>query len=255
MILDSVPRVGTSQTAVIAEELRKLSKNSALPDLEQIARRLRVASICTDKTLDRLGHTTWTDGGPHIALQAGQKPSRLRFTLAHELAHVYLGHGRDGQDLHGQTFRDARPEERLADAIAGHLLVSNAEISRLREAEPTIADIRETANRLGVSQSVVVRQLAEADRTHHWLLINLKRAPEGSWHFWRITGRIRGLSEKMRIAESEYPRLDRIPECDIHLQILTDVGGLPMQLEGTGNRRANLALMLVDHVRRQPFAR
>jgi len=249
MITNPRPQVPAPDAAAIAEQLRKMSPNGTLPDLYEIARKLCVASIRCDPTLDRLGHTTWADGGPRIALQAGQKLTRQRFTLAHELAHIYLGHGRDGAHPHGQPVRDARPEERLADAIAGHLLVPSAEIRRLREVTPTIGDIRATATRLGVSQAVVVRQLADADLTHHWLLINLKRAERGRWHFWRVTGRIRGLSDKMRVAETEHLRLDKVPERDGPLQLLTQIGDLTVSLQGTGNRRTNLTLMLVDHVR------
>jgi len=249
MINNPLPSGPAPDAVAIAERLRSFAPHRRTPDLEAIARALRVSSIRVDPTLDRLGHTTWFDGGPEIALQAGQKATRQRFTLAHELAHIYLGHGRDGVHPHGQPFRDARPEERLADAVAGHLLVPSAEISRLREITPTIADIRETATRLGVSQAVVVRQLADADHTHHWLLINLKRAERGGWHFWRVTGRIRGLSDKMRVVDAEHPRLDKVPERDVPLQVLTQIGDLTVRLEGTGNRRTNLTLMLVDHVR------
>lgn len=249
MINDPLPPGPAPDAATIAERLRNLTTNRGKPDLEEIARKLRVSSILVDPTLDRLGHTKWSDAGPEIALQSNQKETRQRFTLAHELAHIYLGHGRDGDHPHGQPFRDAKPEERLADAVAGHLLVPSLEVRRLREITPTIADIRETATRLGVSQAVVVRQLADADHTHHWLLINLMRADRGGWHFWRVTGRIRGLSDQMRVADSEHLRLDKVPERDVRLQILTRVGDLMVQLEGTGNRRTNLTLMLVDHVR------
>ncbi|RNL62701.1 ImmA/IrrE family metallo-endopeptidase [Nocardioides marmoriginsengisoli] len=251
MINNPLPAGPAPDAAAIAERLRNLARCRSNPDLEEIASVLGVSSIRVDPTLDRLGHTTWTTAGPEIALQANQKATRQRFTLAHELAHIYLGHGRDGAHPHGQPYRDARPEERLADAIAGHLLVPSAEIRRLRDLTPNIADIREAAVRLGVSQAVVVRQLADADSTHHWLLINLKRTDRGGWHFWRVTGRIRGLSDKMRVADTEHPLLDKVPERDVPLQILTQIGDLTVQLQGTGNRRTNLTLMLVDHVRPQ----
>lgn len=252
MISNPFPAGPTPDAAAIAERLRRLAPGSPAPDLNEIARGLRVASIRFDANLDRLGHTTWTDAGPEIVLQANQKATRQRFTLAHELAHIYLGHGQHGTHPHGQPYRDARPEERLADAVAGHLLVPGDEIRRLRDLTPTIADIRDTAVRLNVSQAVVVRQLGDADSTHHWLLINLKRTEREGWLVWRVTGRIRGLSDQMRIEDNEHPRLDKLPERDVPIHLLTQIGDLTVELHGTGNRRTNLTMMLVDHVRPLP---
>lgn len=251
------PSASTAQhdPAEVAAQLRLLALKGSPVDLPSIAAALD-AEVRYDPAMDRIGHTSWHAGRPSIALQPDQDLRRKRFTLAHELAHVYLGHGRGSEDsveVPGQRPQRAnfREEERLADAIAGSLLVPLPELQRLKDQDDlSIAEVRATASRLEVSNSVLVRSLAEYDRTRHWLLVMLRRMPQGHWLLWRLTGRIRGLNGAMDLAPTEFTRLDALSDHDCRMHIRVTVGGREFTMEGTGNRWNDRTLLLVDHVRR-----
>lgn len=72
-----------------------------------------------------------------VVYRTDGNPARLRFTLAHELGHRILGHT-------GST----PPEERAADAFAGHLLCPEPVVRRLRALS---ADDRDAADRIAVA--------------------------------------------------------------------------------------------------------
>jgi hypothetical protein len=115
------------------------------------------------------------------------------------------------------------------------LLVSENDVARLRNAEYlSIADIRDASERLGVSHAVVVRRLADYDRTRHWLLVHLKRVHRGPWVFWRITGRVRGLGPSMDLLESEFRKLDDLPDQDVSIRLRARFGSVICDLEGHG---------------------
>jgi hypothetical protein len=148
--------------------------------------------------------------------------------------------------------RNFRYEEHVADAVAGLLLVPETEVQNLRFADHvSFADIRTTADRLGVSKAVLVRRLADFDHTRHWLLLNLRRVKrdEAPWVVWDMTGRVRGLNSKMDIAASEHAMLDRLPDTDVRVQLKANVGGVMCELQGTGNRWKDLTMVLVSRVR------
>ena len=49
------------------------------------------------------GFTIWIEGHPIIVYNEGNKPERIRFTLAHELAHVILDHGESTSETESEA--------------------------------------------------------------------------------------------------------------------------------------------------------
>jgi Zn-dependent peptidase ImmA (M78 family) len=119
---------------------------AALPD--------EVAGACFR---DAGGAVLWVSGSP------GQVPARRRFTLAHELGHVWCEH--DGS-LELDTFetlsgRTSNPFEVEANAFAAEFLVPRAGLAELVAGEPTLDEAVALANRYGVSAIMLVYRLKD----------------------------------------------------------------------------------------------
>jgi Zn-dependent peptidase ImmA (M78 family) len=101
-------------------------------------------------------------------VNGAQGHPRQRFTLAHELAHVWCRH--DGR-LEVDTFatlggRTTNPYEVQANAFAAEFLVPKAGVTDLISEQPTLDEVVTLANGYGVNPIVVVfrlRQLSVAD--------------------------------------------------------------------------------------------
>jgi hypothetical protein len=114
------------------------------------------------------GRVRWGEAGPGIDIRADMTDSRKRFTLAHELAHVALGHG-------GTRNRDAAAgsarDERLCDAVAARLLMPTAAITAWVSEGPVDAGrFLAEADRLQVSAAALIRRLNEVADDEHALL-------------------------------------------------------------------------------------
>lgn len=74
---------------------------------------------------------------------------RNRFTIAHELAHVVLGHVKEGcTPLRDTTFQNYDPDEADANAFAANLLMPSAVVKRLYK---SARNLEELADAFGVS--------------------------------------------------------------------------------------------------------
>jgi Zn-dependent peptidase ImmA (M78 family) len=98
----------------------------------RIAGAMNARVVSSDEIEDSGGVQMMNDGHFEIVVKAGEPNFRKRFTIAHEIGHIALGHLREGQTL----FRDAsfnRPRdyrERAANRFAAALLMP-AEYIRL----------------------------------------------------------------------------------------------------------------------------
>ena len=102
-------------------------------------------------TRDLAGALGATDGR-HIWIRAGLRPSVERSTLAHELAHILLGH---------TSCQDARGELR-ANRLAARLLLDTDAVSRERE---HCSSLSELADILGADVDLASWGLDACDRT------------------------------------------------------------------------------------------
>lgn len=99
------------------------------------------------------GYSKLIDDKPVIYYNDSKPIHRIRFTVAHEIGHILLGHISDGETLHRNTEKDTpNPKEQQANIFARDLLMpavvinklvsSHADISRLCNVSEQSASIR-----------------------------------------------------------------------------------------------------------------
>lgn len=93
-------------------------------DLLELCRRMHVRVVEYDEPRPDLGEgfSCIIDGVPHICVQRGIYPPRRRFTIAHELGHILLGHVGTYGLVNREPSPDDNPIEQAANAFAARLL-------------------------------------------------------------------------------------------------------------------------------------
>jgi hypothetical protein len=144
------PKVRRAHCRKAAEQLLKRTgvKEPPVP-VEEIARKLGFHVRVEDLPRGVDARLRVSGGSRTIELASGQANVRHRFSIAHELGHVSLGH------RHGET----EVAEQEANAFAGALLVPRAWLKRDVERFSTVADL---ARRFGVSRDVIFIAAQEA---------------------------------------------------------------------------------------------
>lgn len=142
----------------VAPERKKVRRAHCRKAAEQLLKRsgVKEAPVQVEEIARKLGYEVKIEGLPRgvdarlrvsggrqiIELASGQAPVRRRFSIAHELGHITLGH------RHGET--DVAEQE--ANAFAGALLVPRAWLKRDIE---TYSSVPELARRYDVSRDVI----------------------------------------------------------------------------------------------------
>lgn len=120
------------------------------------------------------GHLSPANGG-EIRVRSDASPARTRFTIAHELGHLWLAEhappAHPGRGLSPVTV------ERLCDAVAGHLLLPAQHLSALPPI-PNLNAVRDLAESASVSPQVVVNQ---ATRRGRWRCLLLDWKLRSRW--------------------------------------------------------------------------
>ncbi len=151
-----------------------------LPNLVELIESAGIPVVPMDQMHEK--HSAVSHRGHHldwmIAVNASHPASRQRYSLAHELGHIVLGHERVavGDDISAQDLEDA------ADAFAAELLVPASEATReLRGAN--FQRLVALKQRWRVSIAYLIQQqykhsLIDADQ-RRWMFIQLNRQPGG----------------------------------------------------------------------------
>ncbi len=139
----------------LAWEILLRERVRALPvDVLEICRRLGIAVRQYDEPRpEGDGFSTIVGGVPHIFIQAGKSRQRTRFTLAHELGHILLGHVGRYELVNREPSPEDAPVEQAANGFAARLLApacvlwgckvtSAAEIASLCDISPAAAGYR-----------------------------------------------------------------------------------------------------------------
>ncbi len=108
---------------------------------------------------DYSGALEVADGEPEILVNGREPPSRQRFTVGHELGHLFLHGGASGEVVRYRdaTFEDKTPEETQANRFAATLLMP---ADMVRAALRVVSlDIPRLARQFQVSQGAMVYRL------------------------------------------------------------------------------------------------
>jgi IrrE N-terminal-like domain len=180
-------------------------------DLIQVASRLGVNGIRATRFRD--GFTDFRCRDPVIFLNHQERGSRMRFVFAHELAHVIIRKPQAGCLLDAisqpHLLNSEDNEERLADYIAGTILVPDTWIDALRDARFTLEGLKRVAQAADVSLATLVRRM-RAGRIEvsllHWL------RGDDTWHIIDRPGAPSWLSYNIELSESSIGTFDQITD-------------------------------------------
>jgi Zn-dependent peptidase ImmA (M78 family)/DNA-binding XRE family transcriptional regulator len=152
----TVPRAFGDSPLLVASRTRALLGYSDEEPIGNLTRRLeRIGVTVVKASLPSegvFGYSTWTNEKvprPLIALNHNQTPYKLRWTLAHELGHLVLGH----------EYESLLPDEaeEQADAFAGELLAPTSQLRQDLKAGTTLSALSYLKTKYGVSISGLSR--------------------------------------------------------------------------------------------------
>lgn len=93
------------------------------------------------------GYSRLIDGKPAIYYNDSKKENRIRFTIAHEIGHILLGHLSEGETLHRNTELDSQDlKEQQANVFARDLLMPAVVINQLVSSAKDISNLCNVSN-------------------------------------------------------------------------------------------------------------
>jgi hypothetical protein len=203
--------------------------------LDVVEHRARLPVVVTALPGETAGACFHEGGGAVLWVNGGRSQSlpRRRFTLAHELGHVWCGH--DGS-VEVDTFatlsgRTSSPFEVQANAFAAEFLVPRAGLDEVVTREPTLEDTVVVASHFGVSAIMVVYRFKQLGLASERRIEQLDAEIEEKLH--------------LRVADGLdlRPRTDRLARIE-HLPYLSPAlegSALAAALRGDGPASAALA--------------
>ncbi|HET6571314.1 MAG TPA: ImmA/IrrE family metallo-endopeptidase [Solirubrobacterales bacterium] len=164
-----------------AEELLRDWSGTPPVDLQGLALAMGVAQIVT-RPISSDGRLEVHSDRKVIVVDAGAGDTRRRFTIAHELGHVWLG-ARGSRALS----LDPARQERFCNAFAAALLLpSQWIVHKAGEHEPGLEALRAISGEASVSMASCLIRL---HRFPDWRKTLMQwRWDEGDWRLWSIAG-------------------------------------------------------------------
>jgi Zn-dependent peptidase ImmA (M78 family) len=160
-----MPGMDTNIGAKRARESRAALGLAAAAPLDVLAVVEQAAGlpVVVARLPDGIAGCCWRDGARTLLWVNGDQPHvRQRFTLAHELGHVRLGHAVtlnvDAVSVLAGDTRDAR--EVQANAFAAEFLAPRAGVVALVDGEPGLETVVDIAARFGISTLAALYRLA-----------------------------------------------------------------------------------------------
>lgn len=108
-------------------------------------------------------YSVWHDGRPFVFLSRRRSPERMRFDVAHELAHLVL---------HPAAACDDAAQEREADAFASEFLIPRDAIPEYLRTNPPVAELLIVRNQFKVSAMALAYATHSAGRMTDWAYRN-----------------------------------------------------------------------------------
>lgn len=210
-------------------------------DLRRVAGNLGVAEILCTSFRD--GFTDFTTPRPVIYLNKVEQVPRMRFVLAHELAHVMLRKPA-ATDLIERRGRSCLlpGEENIADAIASTLLMPDDLVEMARRVNLTLEKLEQIADCAEVTPVMLITRLATAGidvGLLHW------RRGSRSWHVVDrpgVPGSLHGYIAMSKIGSIVFESLGQHESA-----IVADcrVGGRNVKIHGTAWRKGWHVVQLI----------
>jgi len=117
------------------------------------------AQVQPDELMQESGQFSFHEGTPIIRYNPTEADVRQRFTIAHELGHFLLNHGKSFRDTPTQfSTANYDPREVEANRFAAELLMPS-NIIRLAIMEKSITQVARLAKAFGVSEAAMMYRL------------------------------------------------------------------------------------------------
>ncbi len=213
-------------------------------DLVDIARRLGVREIRPTPLRD--GYTDFRSSSPVIFLNPTQSSSRMRFILAHELAHVILrtAIARCAIQELGQT-QLLENEEHFADRIARTILVPDTWVNALHAATYSLDGLQRVAAAADVSLGTLVHRMTGAG-----INVGLLQWFRGDrdWYVVDRPGTPSCLHGDLRLADKSHLTFERLGSKEATTQFRAYNEGRRVESSGTASRTGREVLYLVESI-------
>lgn len=210
-------------------------------DLFHVADKLDVAEILSTSFRD--GFTDFSSPRPVIYLNKVEQIPRMRFVLAHELAHVMLRERAVIKLIEDIGRSCLLPgEENLADEIAGTLLMPDSLIDPFRHVYATLEELEQIADRAAVTPVMVVTRLADAGidvGLLHW------RRGNSSWHVVDRPGAPAVLHGHISISKASSSLLDSLGRHESPIIVGCQIGRRSVEIRGSGWRKRDDVIQLI----------
>ena len=153
-----------SEVEGIATELRQKSVSTSPVHLNSIASRMGVSAISYSEIPEEGRLIRDAVGRVFIELRSDRPTHRRRFTLAHELVHLHLDHGKHRSAvIHSRVSAQRHvEEERLCDSVAAALLIPAEVVEDLTSELPiALEGLKRLASGQGCSLSAAAARITE----------------------------------------------------------------------------------------------
>jgi IrrE N-terminal-like domain len=210
-------------------------------ELLEIARSIGVDAIHATEFPD--GFTDFRSNRPVIFLNRTECGPRMRFILAHEIAHVILRmpEARYILEVSGHA-RLLHDEEGLADRIAAAILIPDSWISALRKDEVTLTGLEDIARQADVPLTVLIDRMSLANikvGLLHWWRGNY------SWHIVDRPGAPDCLHGHFALSENGRVKFEHLRNVESIVTVDGHVDGRYVEITGPSYRRGGEVFQLI----------
>jgi len=212
-------------------------------DLFQVARHIGAAPVRGADIRD--GCTDFRHKQPVIFLNRAETSTRMRFILAHEIAHIMLRTeaARPVLRVSGPELPDN--EEELADRIGATILMPDSLVRALRKVRYTLAGLDYVARLADVSLAMLVHRMSSAQieigLLHWW-------RGEHAWHVIDRPGAPSSLHGCFELSESGNDRLENLRNREWTVTIDGHVDGRHIEITGPAYRLGREAYQLIHKI-------
>jgi hypothetical protein len=215
-------------------------------DVERVARLMGVSEI-SDAELVEDGRLECARGSHRILLRQGLNPTRRRFTVGHELAHLLMS-----EEAPGVVGRRALPVtghvERFCDSFAAALLLPRWWIrERYAHRQRNLSTVRNLAMQTGTSMAAAVMRLNEV---LDWPVSLLRwKKEDDRWRFLAgaaIPSHLFGRVGSAEFTSSTLDEIGRRTRRDVRTRLPVRVSDRDIVVDGQVSVRGKTALVLAE---------